>query len=83
MSAHALDVHFDNDTFTVRLSDGRALTVPLVWFPALHDATVEQRQCVRISASGQGLHWPDLDEDISITGLLAGHGDMTSRRSRM
>jgi hypothetical protein len=59
----------------VDLSDGRILAVPLAWFPCLLHATPEQRLKLEISQSG--LHWDDLDEDISIAGLLAGIGDVT------
>ena len=66
----------DEDTLWVDLDDGRTLGVPLVWFPRLFDATPEQRALVRLSNSG--LHWEELDEDISVDGLLAGRRDMTS-----
>lgn len=82
MDPRAQDLVFETDRFTVYLSDGRALTVPLAWFPVLLDATPEQRQRFRISASGKGLHWPELDEDISVEGLLLGRDDPTSRRPR-
>ncbi len=59
----------------VDLSDGRIVAVPLAWFPRLLRATVEQREQVRIGS--RGLHWESLDEDISISGLLAGLGDQT------
>ena len=59
----------------VELSDGRSLGVPLAWFPRLLRATSEQRRACRISA--RGLHWEALDEDVSISGLLAGYGDHT------
>ena len=59
----------------VDLSDGRVIAVPLAWFPRLLHATQEQREQVEFSR--QGLHWAELDEDISVTGLLAGSGDMT------
>ncbi|WP_207005175.1 DUF2442 domain-containing protein [Trinickia mobilis] len=79
MAFRAQDLLFESDRFTVYLTDGRALTVPLVWFPTLLAATPEQRQRFRISASGEGLHWPELDEDISVRGLLKGAPDLTSR----
>jgi len=72
-SVSAMGVRFDEDSFWVDLSDGRTLGVPLAWFPRLLNATVEQREQVRISS--RGLHWEPLDEDISIAGLLAGLGD--------
>lgn len=79
MSTSAKTVWFDDYTMWVDLEDGRTIGVPLAWFPRLLDAAPEQRQAVRIGASGEGLHWDDLDEDISVAGLLAGRGDMTRR----
>ena len=61
-------------------TDGRTIGVPLAWFPRLLHATPARRERYRISVTGQGLHWEELDEDISVPGLLAGHGDMTSHR---
>ena len=75
MSISAESVQFDDDQMWVNLSDGRTLGVPLAWFPRLLGATADERGAVEISAFG--LHWPDLDEDISIQGLLAGRGDQT------
>ncbi|WP_168795265.1 DUF2442 domain-containing protein [Paraburkholderia aromaticivorans] len=75
----AIEISVDADTFTVTLSDGRLLTVPLSWFPVLLNATAAQLRVVRISSSGLGLHWPELDEDISVPALLRGQGDQTSR----
>lgn len=77
MSISATDVRFDAHTMWVALSDGRTLGVPLAWFPRLLNASPEARARVEISRTG--LHWEDLDEDISIAGLLAGRGDMTKR----
>ncbi|ESZ88028.1 MAG: hypothetical protein Q27BB25_06100 [Blastomonas sp. CACIA14H2] len=64
----------------VNLSDGRTLGVPLVWFPRLLDATPEQRAAVTLSP--RGLHWEEIDEDISVAGLIAGRGDQTRPSSR-
>lgn len=66
----------DADSLWVELSDGRTLGAPLAWFPRLLKASPAQREDVRISS--RGLHWEDLDEDISIAGLLAGQGDRTN-----
>jgi hypothetical protein len=77
MSTSAKEVRFDDYTMWVELSDGRTLGVPLAWFPRLLHATPDQRQLYEISFSGTGLHWEDIDEDISVEGLLAGRGDMT------
>ena len=78
-SVRAKSVRFDEDSFWLDLSDGRTLGVPLAWFPRLLHASRAQRQNVTISA--RGLHWEDLDEDISVEGLLNGQGDQTRRRS--
>jgi hypothetical protein len=66
------DVSFDEDTLSVRLKDGRTITVPLAWYPRLFNATTEQRCDWKIAGGGYGLHWPSLDEDISTEGLLRG-----------
>ena len=71
----ATSVRFDQDSMWVELSDGRTLSVPLAWFPRLLHATPSQRDDVTISS--RGLHWEELDEDISVEGLLAGRGDQT------
>ena len=65
-------VHFTDDTLAVDLIDGRTIVVPLVWYPRLLDATVEERGNWVISGGGFGIHWPDLDEDLSTAGLLRG-----------
>jgi Protein of unknown function (DUF2442) len=75
MAISALSVEFDDDTFSVELSDGRTLRVPLVWFPRLLHATAEQRSSYELSH--RGIHWEAIDEDISVDGLLAGRGDVT------
>jgi hypothetical protein len=75
MSAKAIDVSFDETSFTVNLDDGTALRVPLELFPKLRAATPEQRRDVRIFASGAGLHWDQLDEDIGIIGLLRDYNE--------
>ena len=65
----------------IELSDARTLGVPLAWFPRLLDATPAQRE--RVELSRIGLHWEEIDEDISIAGLLAGRGDQTVDRKRV
>lgn len=77
MTISATSVRFDDDTMWVELTDGRTLGVPLAWFPRLMKATLAQRAKVEISRTG--LHWEELDEDISIDGLIAGRGDMTTK----
>ena len=71
-TALAKSVRFDAQMMHVDLTDGRVLSVPLAWFPILHSATPEQRAKCEIGGGGIGLHWPDLDEDLSIAGLMAG-----------
>lgn len=68
-------IRFDEYSFWVDLSDGRTLGIPLAWFPRLLRATPTQRDAATLSPSG--LHWEEIDEDISIAGLLAGRGDQT------
>lgn len=75
MTISATAIRFDDHTMWVELSDGRTLGVPLAWFPRLLRASSEAR--ARVEISRIGLHWEDLDEDISIAGLLAGRSDMT------
>jgi hypothetical protein len=66
------DVHFTEDVISVDLADGRTITAPLVWYPRLLNATPEQRANWRIAGGGYGIHWPDIDEDLSTEGLLRG-----------
>jgi len=73
--ARAIKIWFDSDNLWLLLHDGRQLSVPLAYFPRLLQATPEQRMKFEVSGGGTGLHWDDLDEDISISGLLLGHGD--------
>lgn len=75
MSISAKVVRCDSETLWVDLADGRTIGAPLAWFPRLLHATAEARARVKISPSGGGLHWEELDEDISVEGLLAGRGD--------
>lgn len=66
------NVHFTEDTMAVDLLDGRTIVIPLVWYPKLLVATPEQRLNWQISGAGYGIHWPDIDEDLSTEGLLRG-----------
>ena len=65
-------VHFTEDYVSVDLIDGRTITVPLAWYPRLLHATVQQREKWQIAGGGYGIHWPDIDEDLSTEGLLRG-----------
>jgi len=66
----ALTVRFTPDALLVALSDGREISTPLEWFPRLRDATPKQRKNWRLIAKGIGIHWEDVDEDISVATLL-------------
>jgi hypothetical protein len=77
----ALRVEITEDTLPVELSDGRAIAAPLVWFPRLVHGTDQERNHWRLIAQGQGIHWPDLDEDISVASLLAGNRSTESQTS--
>jgi len=67
-----LGVEFSDDALSVSLRDGRIITVPLAWYPRLLNATTAQRKNWKVAGGGYGLHWPDLDEDLSTEGLLRG-----------
>ncbi len=74
-------VTIDQDRLWVELSDGRTLGVPLAWFPRLLNASRKQLEDFELTP--RGIHWDALDEDISIQGLLLGHGDLTQRHSEV
>ncbi len=67
-----LGVEFSDDALSVSLRDGRIITVPLVWYPRLLNATPSQRQNWKVAGGGYGLYWPDVDEDLSTEGLVRG-----------
>jgi hypothetical protein len=67
---NAVDVTVSDSSLHVVLADGRELLAPLAWFPRLRDATPMQRSHWRLIGRGEGIHWPDVDEDISVAGLL-------------
>lgn len=79
--AQAERVTVTEDTLHVELSDGRTTSAPLTWYPRLLHATKEERGNWRLIGKGQGMHWSDLDEDISVEGLLAGRPSGESQRS--
>src|SRR5215213_9625041 len=66
------DVRVTNHELVVALADGRTLSVPLVWYPRLLNATAEQRKDWQLIGDGEGVHWPQIDEDLSVAGLLRG-----------
>ncbi len=77
----AESVGIDDDTLSVELSDGRTISVPLAWFPRLSYATRAERKHWRLIGRGQGIHWEDIDEDISVENLLAGRPSGESQAS--
>lgn len=77
----ATQVHVSDDALTVELSDGRSISVPLAWFPRLTHGTAAERTNWRLIAGGRGIHWTDLDEDISVENLLAGKPSGESQTS--
>ena len=77
----ALNVALTDDTLSVDLSDGRSISVPIAWFPRLLHSTEQERNNWRLIGRGQGIHWEDIDEDISIEGLLTGRPSGESQES--
>jgi len=79
--SEAQQVTITDDSLVVDLVDGRSVSVPLAWYPRLVHATAEERAKWRLIGRGEGIHWDDLDEDISVEGLLAGRASGESQRS--
>jgi hypothetical protein len=77
----ATRVEVSADTITVELADGRTIAAPLAWYPRLLQASEAERTNWRLIAGGRGLHWPDVDEDISVANLLAGEPSAESQTS--
>jgi hypothetical protein len=80
-AAFATSVTVSEDALAVELEDGRTLSVPLAWYPRLLHGTAAERARWRLIGRGEGIHWPDLDEDISVEGLLAGRPSGESQGS--
>ncbi len=77
----AVQVEVTDDTLSVELSDGRTIAAPIAWYPRLVHGTPEERRRWRLIGQGHGIHWPDLDEDISVKNLLAGSPSSESQQS--
>lgn len=75
----AKSLRFDSSNMWVELADGRMLGIPLAYFPRLLNASEKQREAYTISGGGAGLHWEELDEDVSVKALMMGIGDTTKR----
>jgi hypothetical protein len=80
-SVLAIGVAVTDNTLSVELTDGRTIGAPLAWYPRLVHGTRKERRSWRLIAGGRGIHWPDLDEDISVVNLLAGHASSESQAS--
>jgi hypothetical protein len=78
----AVEVHVSDSMLRVVLEDGRDLSVPIEWFPRLRGASQQARENWRFIGRGEGIHWPDLDEDISVEGLLAGRTAVSPAKKR-
>jgi hypothetical protein len=70
LTAEAMSVEFASDSLRIVLTDGREISAPLAWFPRLRDASDEQRANWRLIGRGEGINWPDIDEDVSVNALL-------------
>ena len=79
--ARVLKVEVTDDTLSIDLEDGRSVSVPIGWYPRLANGTPAERANLQISGAGYGIHWPDLDEDIGVEGLLLGKHSSESRSS--
>ena len=79
--AKARQVSITEDTLSVDLSDGRTISVPLAWFPRLVHGTQNERERWRLIGQGEGIHWPDLDEDVSVANLILGKPSSENNRS--
>ena len=80
-TVQAEKVHVTEDSLVVDLSDGRTVSVPIAWYPRLENGTPAERSNWRLIGRGEGIHWPDLDEDISVESLLAGRASGESQPS--
>ena len=79
--ALAVHVEVSDDTLSVELSDGRTIAAPLAWYPRLAHGTSDERRSWRLIGGGRGIHWPAIDEDISVANLLAGQPSAESQSS--
>jgi len=77
----AVDIEMTLDSFTVNLTDGRSLSIPLAWYPRLSHATVDEKNNWLLLGDGYAIEWPDLDEHIGVEGLLAGRRSGESEQS--
>lgn len=79
--AHAQKVSVSNDSLQIDLTDGRTIIAPLMWYPRLWHGSSEERNTYQIIGNGEYIHWPELDEDLTVAGVLAGHRSTESMKS--
>lgn len=79
--ANAVDLTISDATFTVSLDEGSVLSTPISWYPRVLHGTGQERNNYRFIGNGSGIHWPDLDEDISVQSLIPGHHSQESQKS--
>ena len=77
----AQKVIFTEDSFVVYLNDGRSISVPIIWYPRLLNGNKQERENYELIGDGEGIHWPEVDEDISVEGILAGRRSGESQNS--
>ena len=77
----AVNVVISEDSLAIDLNDGRTISAPLSWYPRLYHGTIEERSKWEIIGNGTGIHWPELDEDLSLEGILAGRPSMENASS--
>ena len=75
------EVQFTEDSFVTHLDDGRSISVPLTWYPRLFNGNRQERENHELIGEGEGIHWPDLDEDVSVEGIIAGRQSGESQGS--
>ena len=75
------NIEWSNDALVVDLNDGRTISVPVMWYPRLLHGTIKEKNNWRLIGNGEGIHWPDLDEDISIENIIAGKPSGESQQS--
>lgn len=79
--ARVESIHFEKDVMVVKLIDGRVISTPLAWYPRLYHGSLEERENYRLLGNGFGIHWPDLEEDVSVSGLIIGRPSEESQES--
>ncbi|MEM8486846.1 MAG: DUF2442 domain-containing protein [Bacteroidota bacterium] len=79
--ARVESIHFEKDALVVKLIDRRVISTPLAWYPRLYHGSTKERENYRLIGKGFGIHWPDLEEDVSVSGLIIGRPSEESQES--